>query len=125
MFQRSDSAIADQFTSQSKLGIAALLATGLQDTTRCFGHLNDLLSLVHGQRQWFFTVDIFSGSHGGNRDQRMPVIDCSTDNYVDILAFQQFSKVFERGGVRPFLLRGGDALFVNVTDSDDRTEPAG
>ena len=72
-----------------EFGIGPLLASHLQYPA-VFAHgLAQLLSLVYGQRQRLFEVDVLAGPAGCDRDQRVLVVGCRDHDGVDVVPREQ------------------------------------
>lgn len=82
-------AFADQVGRMDEFGIGPLLASHLQYPA-VFAHgLAQLLSLVYGQRQRLFEVDVLAGPAGCDRDQRVLVVGCRDHDGVDVVPREQ------------------------------------
>jgi hypothetical protein len=118
LLQLANPCVANQFTGKPESFIATLLAAGLQNSTGSRGSLDEVFSLIDCQRQRLFAVDILAGPHGGDRDQRVPVVNGTADYNVNILAFGNSSKIFVRFRIWPEFLGFSDLAIVDVAHRD-------
>ena len=119
MFEFADPPVSNEFTGQSKILVASLLATGLEDLLRFFRSLNNVLSFVDGEREWFLAIDVFSGAHGSNGNQGVPMINGTADDDVDILLGDEVAEILKHFRSRVFFLSLSGAEVVDITDGDD------
>ncbi len=59
-----------------------------------FGHPN---TLVDRQRQRLFAIDIFTGFHRVDRDQRVPMVRRGDERRIDIGAIEELAKILVSG----------------------------
>src|SRR5262249_22290298 len=98
---------------------------GLKDAFGLGLGLDQSLALVDCQSERLLAVDVFAGSHGGQRDERVPVVDGTANNDIDVLALHDLAEVALVGGRRPFLGGGGNLVVVHITQCDDAAETGG
>ena len=101
------------------MGVAPLLRAGLQNATGILLGLDDMRAFVDGQCKRLLTVDVLTGLHGGNRDQRVPVIDRGADHGVDILLLQELAEIGIGLCRRIPPLEVRHVAFVDVAEGDD------
>src|SRR5262245_21119771 len=123
--QIAEAAVADEFAGEAELGVAALLAAGLQNASRFAHGFGQAFAFINGEREWFFAVDILAGLDGSEVHQRVPVIRRGVDDHVNVLVLEQLAEVVVN--LRSAMLLGNFArmLLIHVANRDDLAEASG
>ena len=79
------------------IAIRTLLAAGLKHSAITPRRSNHRLSLLDGQRERLFAVNVLAGFHGRNCNQGMPMVGRGNHDRINGLVVQQIAKVLVNG----------------------------
>ena len=123
--QPADGTFVDQIVRLAEvILIRPLLAAGLKYRAIAPGGGNHGSALLDGERQWLFAINVFAGLHGGDGDQRVPMVGRRNHHGADVLSIEQVAKIFVQRrsgrGAGQNVLRGHFAMeLIDVAGGSD------
>lgn len=93
VFECSNFSATDELASLPELASGSLLGSELEYAVVGLEGFAEELIFLDGEPEGFFDVHILAGFGGGEGDGYVPVVGGGDEDAVDVLAFEQFSKV--------------------------------
>ena len=129
MLELADAAVANQFTSEPEIAVAALLAADLNDALVVAHGFDEAFAFINGERERFLGVNILAGLDRQQVHERVPVVGRAGDDGVNVIALHELAKVLvllrHLAVLGELLGRGLGMAVVHVADGEHVAEVGG